>query len=82
MDAERSITLIAQHLDGTGLGGHDDVDRSVAVEQIPITVGRGGSVRVEYEYELLGPDTAGLQGLWGLGRPWIHRATYMAFVGF
>ena len=45
-----------------------------------IVLRSGGRLRVEYDYQLLDPDAAELQVLWGLGKQWIHQSTYSAVV--
>jgi len=36
----------------------------------------GGSLRVEYEYEVLDPEQAEMQLLWGIGKPWLDGSQY------
>ncbi len=41
---------------------------------------RDGSFRVEYGYEVLDPEEAELQLLWGIGKPWIDASQYRIVV--
>ena len=40
-----------------------------------------GTLRLEYEYELLEPAQAELQVLFGIGRPWLHESSCRAVIG-
>lgn len=39
-----------------------------------------GRLRLEYEYELLEPEQAELQVLFGVGRPWLQQSSYRAVI--
>ncbi|MBM3473531.1 MAG: hypothetical protein FJX75_09700, partial [Armatimonadetes bacterium] len=52
-----------------------DGDEHFALQK-RIIARKDGSFRVEYEYEVLDPEKAELQLLWGLGKPWIHDSQY------
>ncbi len=45
-----------------------------------ITGRADGTIHIEYAYEVLKPDAAELQVLWGLGKQWIDHSTYTAVV--
>ena len=42
---------------------------------------KDGTVRLEYTYELLDPESAELQGLFGIGKQWLHDAKYRVVAG-
>ncbi|MEA3401852.1 MAG: hypothetical protein U9R79_11485, partial [Armatimonadota bacterium] len=46
-----------------------------------ILVRPDGTLRLEYEYELLDPAEAELQVLFGVGRPWLHQSQYRLVAG-
>lgn len=45
-----------------------------------ITGRADGTIHIEYGYEVLKPDAAELQVLWGLGKQWIDHSNYAAVV--
>lgn len=45
-----------------------------------ITGRADGTIHIEYSYEVLKPDAAELQVLWGVGKQWIDHSTYTAVV--
>ena len=45
-----------------------------------ITGRADGTIHIEYGYEVLKPDAAELQVLWGVGKQWIDHSTYTAVV--
>lgn len=56
-----------------------DRDEQFEIEK-RVLVRRNGPVRVEYRYQLLAPEKADIQVLWGIGKPWIHNSQYLISV--